>query len=333
MADRTVTVRPAAGDYSTLADAIVGEIAANADITSDNGSGSAGNLYIEVQGDWSGGVDSDTGAICNGFTTSGDYKVYIQTDSANRASTAWDTSKYILELTGQNDGLLQIADSNVIVDGFQIHNTGTDDTRAHGILAGGGNTGIVIKNCLISNANQGSGVMITDGSTEVDLWNTYVFQPHTPGNSSEGFYIVDCATVNIYSCLIHGQNDGIERDSGTVNVYDSASFGNNDDFDGTFNVISYCASDDGDHTDSTAIAPSGGDWANEYPDYATYDYTIVAGGNCLAGGNNAGSAKFSDDINGDTRPATWSVGPDDIPSAGGVTIPIMARYYRNRRMQ
>jgi hypothetical protein len=50
MADKTVTVRPTSGDYSSLQAAITGEVSANANLTV---SGMDGIFTIQIEGDWS----------------------------------------------------------------------------------------------------------------------------------------------------------------------------------------------------------------------------------------------------------------------------------------
>jgi hypothetical protein len=96
MADKTVTVKPAAGNYTTLAGAIAGELVANADLTA-----MAGILTISISGDWSATTDS-TVVVINGFTVNSSYYLIVSTDAANRAKASGvDTGRYRLRSAGQ----------------------------------------------------------------------------------------------------------------------------------------------------------------------------------------------------------------------------------------
>lgn len=88
-------------------------------------------------------------------------------------------------------------------------------------------------------------------------------------------------TGYIYNCDFTGGASGFR--SGTTGTYTIANcvvFATADDFiigAGSTVTIDYCASDDGDGTN--AIAPSGGNWANEIPNYATDDWSPSNTGN------------------------------------------------------
>lgn len=88
-------------------------------------------------------------------------------------------------------------------------------------------------------------------------------------------------TGYIYNCDFTGGASGFRSGtSGTYDVKNCVIFNTADDFivgAGSSVTIDYCASDDGDGTN--AIAPSGGDWANEIPNYATDDWTPSNSGN------------------------------------------------------
>lgn len=88
-------------------------------------------------------------------------------------------------------------------------------------------------------------------------------------------------TGYIYNCDFTGGAAGFRSGtSGTYTVANCVVFGTTDDFvigAGSTVTIDYCASDDGDGTH--AIAPSGGNWANEIPNYATGNWTPANTGN------------------------------------------------------
>jgi hypothetical protein len=96
--NKTVTVKPSGqgGTYTSLQAAITGEVAANPNLIT-----MGGILTISIEGTWS-SADT-TNVSLTGFTTDATHYVNVITDSANRASPFWSTSKYRLSYTGSND--------------------------------------------------------------------------------------------------------------------------------------------------------------------------------------------------------------------------------------
>jgi len=319
MADKTVTVRPSGGDYTSLQAAITGEVSANANLVT-----MAGILTISIEGDWSGGTDT-TAVVLTGFTTSADYYVKVVTDSSNRADkTGINTSRYILQLDSTRD--FRVQQNYTVIDGLQIDCT----TSGYCFEVNSANTNIVVKNCYARYQNGGTGYVTSNAGASIKVENSISFNGGTAeAASTQGFYCI-AGTMVVYNCVAAYANDGMERDAGTMTVVNSAVFGSTDDFDGTIS-IDYCASDDGDGTN--AIAPSGGAWTNEFSDPVNGDFTLLNGGNLY----DAGIGPSSDanvpttDIDGTTRSgASCDIGADEYATLVGIVIPVVIQHLRNQ---
>ncbi len=318
MADRTVTVRPGGGDYTSLNAGIVAEIAANADLTSDNGSGSAGILNFQIESDWSGGADT-SGVATNGFTQSATYYANVYTDSANRAKVGgWDTNRYILDVG--SGWAIYSPDDYTRYDGLQIESS--DQAFRDGIIFDG-NSGQA-SGCRIrspgSPGDEHRGIKIGSGASGTfNLFNNII--SGFDGTSGAALLVDNAGTtVNDFNNILYGNTTGVAN-NGTTNHRNVASFLNGDDFTtaGTPS-ITFCASDDEDGTDSET-AP-GGNWALVFTNPGTGDFSLVASGVADGGGtNDPGSGLYSTDMDGDAYTSTWSIGVDaKTVAAGGIVV-------------
>jgi len=309
MANKTVTVRPSGGDYTSFQAAITGEVSANANLVTMEGI-----LTISIEDDWSGGPDT-TAVVLTGFITSADYYVKVVTDSANRASKSGiDSSKYILQMDDTRD--FRVQQDYTVIDGLQLDCT----TAGFCYETNTANTGIVVKNCYARYQGGGSGFVTSTTSASVKFENCISFNGGTPrASSSQGFYAIN-GTMVIYNCVAAYADDGVERDGGTVTVVNSAVFESTDDFDGTI-TISYCASDDGDG--SNPVTPSGGAWTNEFSDPANGNFTLLNSGNLYDSGIGPSSDANvpATDIDGDARAGTTcDIGVDEYTAGSGADL-------------
>lgn len=332
MADKTVTVRPSGGDYTSLSAAILGEKDINADLTAG---GMDGILYIKIEGDWSGAPDTTLVSI-NYFTTDATHYVSIYTDSANRAkASGWDTSRYILAVT---DAIaLSIADDYVRVDGLQIDQIYSSTAAQSGIYISSivaDNNYQRISNCRIRGTVNGDangvGIRVNDVDSICDIWNCIVYN-HDGG----GIFVDNGGVVNIWNCTVaYINDDAIELDTGTITIKNCAVFDNVDDFqdDTGAATIDYCASDDGDGANGVAESGGGSGWPNDFEGAATGDFRLKSGSNLVgAGVDNPSAGLFTNDIDGTTRD-DWDVGAYEYPPVGGSTIvPKIMMYYRRLR--
>ncbi len=320
MADKTVTVRPADGDYTSLQAAITGEVAANDDLTAMEGI-----LHIKIEGDWSGGADSLATLI--GFTTSADYYVHIYTDSANRASASgWDAAKYRLEVT---DGIgLYINEVNYVrIDGLQIKSTATTSTSycLNLINIAAGND-IRLSNVRFEGSGGSANMAIRTGDADViiKIWNS-IFNTF-----SNDVMRINCATAELYNSVVYGGGAaGVEMDGGTWTIKNIASFNNTgsdfQDDTGGSPTLDYNASDDGSGTNPVTPA----NWANVFENAAGGDFRLKSTDTDLhdSGTDNPGSGLYSNDIEGTARVSLWDIGAFEyVAPAGGIVV------LRRRRM-
>ena len=327
-ANKTVTVKPSGGTYTTLQGAITGELVANANLVTMEGI-----LTISIEGDWTDAPDT-TAVTINGFTTSATYYLKIVTDSANRAvKTGIDTTRYILAVT--DDDAIDIRDDYVRIDGLQIQSIYVAADYKAGIITqsiAATNNDIRISNCYIEGSSTAYyyGIRFTDGDEIASVWNTII------STFSVGINFPAC-TGNVFNSIVYNiGTDGIFVTLGaTVSLINNAIFSCADDIDDrASSTIDYNATDDNDGTNN--VDETGGiglTWADSYPDAATGNFTLKVGSPLIgAGAVDPGSGLFSDDIEGNTRGVAWDLGVDEyVAAVGGLSIPVAQAYYRRFR--
>lgn len=230
-----------------------------------------------------------------------------------------DTAKYVLQL--DTDSIL-VTISQI---GTQLIGVQTDNTNAAGFSSGNiatfsSTTGIIVDKCIVKNeSTAGNAIRIADASATATIKNTSIYKEGTQGTNSEGL-LVSSGTVLLLNSTVNNFNDGIERDAGTLTVTNCAVFNNNDDFDGTMTIDS-CASDDGDGTNSQTL-DSSSNYANEFTDITTFDFSLVSGGVCEENGTDLSGSGVTDDIIGTSRPqgTNYDIGAFELLS--GVTAAI-----------
>lgn len=299
------------GDYLSLNAFNAAEAA---DIT-----GGAGDKTVDCTSS-SGSADTAT-CLVGGWTTDATHRLVISAAAGDEAlKTAWDASRYRLSGTDA-DNFLYINDEYVTINALQIENNySAAGARCDTVyIAGiGASNNIRFSNCRLKSNNNSSqtfrAFLMVDADVNFDMWNCIIENFY-----GVGIWVGNGTSINIYNSIIYnlGNEYGINVVAGTVNVYNCAVFSTPNDFNGTFNTNDHNASDDGDGTN--AVAASGGDWANEYPNYATYDWTLDNGGNCYQGGaDNPSSGIYTTDIEGDSyNSGAYSIGVDEYVAAGG----------------
>jgi len=284
------------------------------------------NLVIDCD---LGGGSADSALSISGstFTAASDYMTWrANTNQSQEAvKTGWDASRYSIEGTDEN--AVQIYDDYVRFEGLQVKITvtGAGDGIRCASLSSGANY-VVIKGCRIlgscSGTGDAAGIEIGDSDAVIMIGVTIITDIVSGADTGFAGILSNSATsIGIYKCNINKCGRGIRGITGAVDVVHSAVFDNLDDFNGTFNSISFCASDDGDGTD--AISPDGSDWDNEYNDYSNGDVTLLSTGNCYHGGTSDQSGGvFVLDIDGDTfDSSSSSIGVDEYIAAGEVSGP------------
>jgi hypothetical protein len=339
MADKTVTVKPSGGTYTTLAAAITGEVTANANLVTMDGI-----LTISIEGDWSGGADT-TAVIINGFTMDATRYLRIVADSANRAiKTGYSTSRYRLEVTSGTALLNQ--DKLAVIEGLQIKVTASSGAVVGVNPANAGNTAsgdeLRIRGCrivgVLTGTATGSGVLLNENSGgygNVQIYNS-IISGWTTG--IKGTY---CQTVKVFNSIVYGCGTGVTQDSNTYAVLTAtncAVFSHTDDFVlQASSTVDHCASDDNDGTNNVAESGGGAAWPSDFTDSANGDFTLIGTSGLVGTGvDNPGAGLYSDDIDYVARSSVWDVGADEYVAAGGggsVVSAYQVYYDRMRRVQ
>ena len=324
MADKTVTLKPSGGTYTTLAAAIAGELIANADLVTMEG-----KLNIEIGGSWS--SPDTTYALINGFTTSATYYVNIYTDSSNRASGPWSANKYNLLVA--NTDCIGIQDNFVRLDGLQIGHPSVDGHDQIGIciLNLSDPNEIHISNCLLQMSTQGTyrepGIYVYDADAIVKIWRTIIYGYDNLSSSGHcAVWVELAATVEIYSSILFGGYHGVRLETvvATVkNCYASNTAGGGNCFDGVDTMVT-CASEDNTGTAGLqTIAADTDQFVNVTG--GSEDFHLAGVGSALynVGTDTSGDSaplNFNTDIDGDAMGATWPVGADQIVGGGAIEL-------------
>ena len=304
----TVNGSPSPSDPTNPADAY--NSASSAEAGEQTDLSSIGVLSIVCTGSV---ADSEVTVSGSTGVDSSHYMQFVAAAGDEALKTGWDEARYRLISASESQTVTLIDDSTKLL-GLQINNTARRTVKVNG-----GNC--VVGNCAITADNTYSlgGCFEIVGAGNTFVVNTFVYSIGVDGISNSGI-LVDNGIAFIFNSIVYkkGFGTGVQVESGgTLVATNVAVFNADDDFDilGTA-FIGYCASDDGDGTNS--LSPSGGDWDNEFVDPANGDFTLIPGGNLRhAGANDPGSGFYSDDIEGDpyhvgVDGSAFSVGVDEI---------------------
>ena len=157
-------------------------------------------------------------------------------------------------------------------------------------------------------------IEVNGGGQTAYIWNTVLIG----SGVEEGIRLWD-STAFIYNTTIYNMAQGIALDNANASatVKNSAVFNNTDDFYNNVGTldIDYCASDDGDGTNSVTITRSASNYAALVVDAPNGDFHITDTNSELYNmGTNLSSnpdLSFTYDIDGDTRSGTWDIGADE----------------------
>ena len=337
MANKTVTVMPSGGDYTTLAAAIAGE---KADLTAaDYYLGGPGILNIEISGTWSAVDASSQVSISNAdWVTSADYYINIYTTGNARHAGVWSTSKHIL--AGIDGGQIWVYTPEFVrIDGLQI-DISTSSSNRYNIYTN--TTGRVdVSNCILKGndpASNTSYYFYTSGSGTFNCWNNIAFNM-VAASDGVGFVNNGTGALNVYNCTILGADYGVRSMNGTTNVKNTYCGGSaSEDFyrsGGTLNKTN-CASEDQSADDTgtgetasncvaAAVAVSTDNFTNVTG--GSEDYRLPGTGSALyhTGVDTSGEASpldFDTDICGDSYYDTGgarSIGADEYVAAAAST--------------
>lgn len=315
MANKSVTVAPSGGTYTSLAAAIAGEVTANADLTA---AGMDGILTITIQGTWS-SVDSGQVNV-NGFTVDSTHYVNILTDSANQAGNSWDASKYRLSYNASGFALT-LTNRYTRITGLQVSNTSVSNGSCIAVY---GNYGLVYR-CFTGN-NTGMAINV-ENSSNVVVANCIAisgaFRAIDSANSAAVVYFYNVTALNS-----SGQGIRVASDTVLRNCYSGGNVGA--DYQNNASVWDHCFSEDGTGTTTTAACStsSGAYFTNVTA--GSEDLTLQSSSSLINAGADLhadGVFPFNIDLQGDSRPdGAWDVGADEYvaPVTGG--HPTMKRF-------
>lgn len=319
MADKTVTVRPSGGDYTTLAAAVAGEAT---DLTA------TGMLYIKIEGDWSGGPDTTT-VDFDGYTTDATHYIKVYTDSANRASTTWNTSKYVFQITDAN--AFMVREDYLWIDGLQVEIVNQTTTRAFFQNITRSSGAIKLSNSILRGNGGAQQLKMNITTTGVFstfyMWNCICYKW---GSNADSYFTNDISgqTWNVYNCTFIWPSTttaGCRLDGGTALVMKNCYSGGNTsgrDYFGSITMTTCASSDTSGDIDNIAINTT------NFTDVTIdggEDWSLPEGSGLIdQGTSDPGSGLFNDDINGATRGASWDIGADEyVAATGGISIPIV----------
>ena len=261
---------------------------------------------------------ADTSRIHTGWDFTYDSVIVQPLTEADAATHEWDDTRYRLSYTDATIISMWGATSScpITLKSLQMEILYTSTSNQSCVLLQGGEADLTIDSCYFKVASQQRGMLVNDLDAVVLIKNS-IF---TGGDTN--LYFNNGTTVDVFNTISHGAaSEGIliGANGGTVTLTNNAIFSNLDDIDDSASsTITYCAGDDADFSSGTGnIQPS--DWANEFPNAATGDFTPSSGGDIEDAGIGPGSDANVPtlDMSGETRSgATCDIGPNEITASG-----------------
>lgn len=275
------------------------------------------------------GVAADTNTVYfTGWTTGASNFITVIGDWS--ALYQYDSNKYVINTSSPSNPTVSVRQNYTVVKNVQIQQ---DNTTANGYAYECLNSNCTLEKSFLQKYSSGgfgggvslSGFNVTGNTVQnciIQDMPGYGIRINTGGTN----------THNIYNNTIYNCDEGIFTEWQTNAVSkNNVIFSCNDDFNDTATgtlTIDYCASDDGDGTNS--ISPASSDWSNEFTDYASGDFSILNSGNLYNGGTTVVSV--TDDIKDTSRPQStaYDVGAYELVVAGGVNIPVIVNQLKQQ---
>lgn len=318
-----VDVVGGAGDGSSLANA---ESSMSAFESGEQGNLVISDEYYDVYCYATSGGNDTTSCSWSGWTTGLGNDLRITCPQRTTAHYNWVDSIYTMVIS--NADCITIAVNYISFTGLQVELDSGDSTNDEiFICASITNAGT----CSISRcyARAGAASVCTCYSfQDADMTFTLSSSVGVATSTGRDTYFV-AGTGYIYHNVLTGGASGFRSGtSGTYTVTNNALFNTADDYitgAGSTVTIDHNASDDGDGTN--AVAPSGGNWANEFEDYANGDFRVKNTGNLYHAG---ADLAITTDYRGNTFHATTpSIGAFEYQATAS-KIPLFMAHYRRR---
>ncbi|MBA3973598.1 MAG: hypothetical protein C0504_05175 [Candidatus Solibacter sp.] len=314
--NRTVTVRPSGGNYTSLSAALTGEagdlVALNRQLTIE--------LYAME--------DTAAATIASAsWTTDATRYILITVPTAERHAGVYTTSKY--RLTNSGAAPLSIANSVfVVVDGLQVYTTANNHSPVNFITGSGAAANQTIRNCIIrGNTNVSSKGLINGGGTSnssrnIYIYNNLIYDSYRVTGSGRGIQIDVVGNWYVWNNTLPLVGQGLLRNNGVVIAVNNLISATSATASGTFaagtnynattlSTMGYTVTGGGNANDRTSqtftFAGAGtGDYHLAGTDTGAKDFGMT----------NPGAGVFSHDIDGEPRNGAWDIGADEYPSAG-----------------
>ena len=309
---RTVYVDPGVvggtGNGSSFANAYSSLNAAETAEDGDISVGTGSDEYVIFETRSTSSTADATGVTFSGWTTAADNYFLVRAHADHRANGIYGgiATSYRMEITDSDCIIIQ--EQYVRFNGLQvkqIYSSADNYVECFDFNLDAVSYWEVVKCylwCVPGITEKYSGIFVVAGhATNVIFVRNCIVRDF----SRRGIYTGN-STSDVYNCLVTGvSTSNAISDAATathdLTVVNCISFNNLDDFEINQGSVNYCASDDGDGTNS--VAPSGSDWDNELTDYANGDYRILSTGNLYQAGESQtnDSDVPSDDIAGNAR--------------------------------
>jgi hypothetical protein len=224
------------GSYTTLATWEAGE---NTDLVAVNKS-----IVAEIQGDWSGGPDT-TAVTVSGWTTDATRYIEIRTDSANKAGTEWDASKYAHQLNTTSGYGFYVQVSYTRISGIQSYLTNPAFAGRISNFRSAG-TGVAFSACfargpgVYTSGEHWGGFYTWTGNVDVTYVNCIAYsclKGVSPTGTGNGF-VSSVGLATMYNCTAYDCDLGFWPFSGTFVVKNCLAQNCIDGFLGTFGAAS-----------------------------------------------------------------------------------------------
>jgi hypothetical protein len=308
MADKTVTVKSADGDYTTLNAAFSGEDGATFDAFT-------GVLHIVC-------YNFEDTTLANQGTGFADTSAthYVSIEAYDSHGGKWSTSAYRLNGSPPLHGIvLNVRAGYSRITGLQLTSAVTAN-RYDLLSIDTGSSGYTVVDSCILKGPGASGATYTNGlyhnSYNLNVYNCIVYD-FSSEEQNRGFGTGSSGTANFFNCTAVNCFIGFLREAGTCNATNCGCSGCSTGFSGTIT-----------QTTCSTSTPTFLDADNDDFHLASGDTTWKNQGTDLSG-------TFTTDIDGDTRPTgagTWDIGADEYIAAGGSIVPLLLNQYRARRV-